>query len=248
MAGLTLWRMGRRRQAALEYRTAFQQGLLLSPESLDEIVLLGGAALEAMPQTPEALLLLARHVARRGPALADAACARAAELVSEPGAAPGPATGDDRPARLAVQLALEAPGKDGARLGRAAAALEQAATTAEAVGLAAMAYGRVGRPQDEERVLVAGHERFPKDAPLAVALARLRRTRGDLDGARGPLDELISHTTDLEARRQAEEERAALEEQAGNVAGALAARARARLYQRALSGAGGTPPAAPAGP
>lgn len=252
LAGLTLGRMGRRRQAALEYRTAFQQGLLLSPGYLDEIAVLGGAALDAVPQTPETLLVLARHVARRSPALADAACARAAELVQEAGAGAGPGAGtggvDDRPARLAVQLALEAPGKDGARLVRAAAALEQTAATAEAVGLAAMAYGRVGRVQDAERVLVAGRGRFPQDASLAVALARLRRARGDLGGARATLGDLISHTTDLEARRQAEEERAALEEQAGNVAAAVAARARAHLYQRALSGAGGVLPAAPAAP
>lgn len=256
LAGWTLGRMGRRRQAALEYRTAFQQGLLLSPAYLDEIAVLGGAALEAVPQTPDALLLLARHVARRNPALADAACARAADVAQEAGSGPGgpggrSGAGDDRPARLAVQLALEAPGSgktDGARLARAAAALEQAAATAEAVGLAATAYGRAGRTQDEERVLVTGRGRFPQDAALAVALARLRRARGDLEGARAPLGDLISRTTDLEARRQAEEERAALEEQAGNVAAAVAARTRAHLYQRALSGAGGVPPAGPAGP
>ncbi|HEX2573359.1 MAG TPA: O-antigen ligase family protein [Polyangia bacterium] len=255
LAGLTLGRMGRRRQAALEYRTAFQQGLPLSPSYLDEIAVLGGAALEAVPQTTDALLLLARHVARRSPALADAACARAAELAQGAGAEPGqgrePGMGDDRPARLAVQLALEAPGPgktDGARLVRAAAGLEQAAASAEAVGLAAMAYGRAGRAQEEERVLVAGRGRFPTDASLAVALARLRRARGDLEGARAPLGDLIAHTTDLEARRQAEEERAAIEDQAGNAAAAVAARARAHLYQRALSGAGGVPPAAPARP
>ena len=253
LAGLTLGRMGRRRQAALEYRTAFQQGVLLSPAYLDEIAVLGGAALEAVPQTPDALLLLARHVARRGPALADAACARAAELAQEAALRSGaePGAGDDRPARLAVQLALEASGSgkiDGARLVRAAAALEQAATTAEAVGLAATAYGRAGRAQEEERVLVAGRGRFPQDASLAVALARLRRTRGDLEGARAPLADLVSRTTDLEARRQAEEERAALEEQAGNVAAAVAARTRAHLYQRALSGTGGVPTAVPTGP
>src|SRR5207244_1868847 len=51
LAGMTLARTRRTAQAALEYRTAFQNGATLSEPLLDEVTsLLGLAAVDAVPQ------------------------------------------------------------------------------------------------------------------------------------------------------------------------------------------------------
>src|SRR5262249_24102065 len=130
LAARTLAELGRRPQAALEYRLASECGV---PASYDELLrVVGPYVVEAVPQKVDDLIKRARILARGRPKLADAAAKRAADLS-------GNAEGI-----LVERVSIAALGKDKALVSDAAAALLAANPSASAIEVAATELSKVG--------------------------------------------------------------------------------------------------------
>jgi hypothetical protein len=218
MAARLLAAVGRRSQAALEYRLAFQYGMTPDFSELERV--LGVAAVDAVPQTPENLLGLARYlVAHHAPAGVDAAGRRAVEL-----------SGNDELVLLA-QLELVQQLGNAALVAPAARAVLAVASMPSSFAAAAKALDGVKDATGADAAIATGLKAHP-DPSLTLLGTRMRLDRGDLDGARA----LIASATNLTLadRKRMEEFLAELADRSGDPAGAARARARARAIDRAL--------------
>jgi tetratricopeptide (TPR) repeat protein len=222
LAARTLLGLGRRSQAALEYRLAIERGM---PPPLDEILqVLKERVVDALPQRPSDLMRFAHAlVQRHRPTEADEACQRAVMLAPIPG-----------PLQLErVQVAIE--GNDHTALAGSAQAVLDAQPDAEGAALAVRALAQSGDVQATEAALERMLKLHPESSLLTLLGAQLRVDRGDLNGARA----LLKHTADggysLDDRKRAEELLAKIAEKEGDVDAAVMARARARLIDHKLN-------------
>lgn len=209
LAAVELRRVGRVRQAALEFRLAAERGAVIDNEHL--IPLLGAAVVDAVPKTAEAQLqLAARLVAHQMIDAAEIAFARAAELD------PGPTPRELRLKSLPMPRKLEA-----------ADAIVAAAKSGDELALAVAAYREGGALDRAEGALRAGLTRFSTSASLAVEASRVAEARGDLEAARAAL----AHATRFDHAGKVLVERRALElaEHSHDVDSIDAARSRLRL-------------------
>ncbi|MEO6953481.1 MAG: O-antigen ligase family protein [Polyangia bacterium] len=225
LAGVELERLHRYGQAALEFRLAAERGAPLSASQLVRRV--GRYAIDAVPRTQAAYLALgAEDASRKRWDDAQEAYERAAAL--DPGPAP----------RIAL-LSWMPPERRGA----VAELIEREAGDGAELALAVTTWNELGQPERAERVAASGLLRFPDSAPLVAALARVRMSHGDLEGAR----KVIGHTSRFEPQ-----DRLALEEllvevaqKSGDLDQAAAARARLRLLRAKVDfeqpSGGGTP-------
>jgi Tfp pilus assembly protein PilF len=221
LAARTLLGLGRRAQAALEFRMAMERGLETSVDEL--LATLGTHVVDAYPQRTEDLMRLGHELARRHKAAeADAACQRAVQLATL--AAPARAE--------RVEVAIQA--NDPRTLTAAAQALLDGQPDAEAAALGLRALAQTGNVKATEAALEQAVKLHPDSSLLVLTGAQLRFDRGDLPGARL----LLKHTGDgsysLADRLRAEELLAKIADREGDVDGAVLARARARLIAHKL--------------
>jgi hypothetical protein len=222
LAARTLLGLGRRGQAALEYRLATERGHAVEPGEL--VAALGARALDAVPQRSDDLLRFAHWLAAQHRiADADAACRRALELAHPPDAA--------RVER--VEVAMET--GDAKTIRAAAGELLDGNPDVDGWMLGVRALGRSGDTAATEEALARGLKQHPDASPLMLLGAQLRFERGDLPGARGLLKHANDGSFSLDDRQKAEELLAQIADKAGDVDGAVMARARARMLSRKLS-------------
>lgn len=230
LAGRLLASVGRRAQAALEFRLAIQYGLNENDSEL--VALLGPNVVEAVPQNPTALLALARRLlGYQHPREAELAGKRAVDLA------------DPREPTLRARVQVFEDLHATQLLGTAARQLAAEATESESFAVAARALAASGAGADAQKLLDRGRKMFPADASLVLLATRIRADGGDLVGARMMLDRANFTTFTLVERKQAEELLGDIAEKAGDVDTAVVARARARMIARRLrdlAGQGGT--------
>jgi predicted Zn-dependent protease len=228
LAARTLIGLGKKSQAALEYRLAMERGL--TPDLNELIKLLGSKIVDAWPQRSEDLMRLAHALAQRHMAAdADAACVRAVEVA----ALRGP-TMVER-----VQVAFEA--NDKTALLASAEVLLGSEPDAESAMIGIRALIQAGEPKAADQALERMLKAHPESSTLMLFGAQLRFERGDYLGARS----LIKHTSDgsfsLVDRLRAEELLAKIADQLGEVEAAVMARARARMIGHKLSDSSAIP-------
>jgi tetratricopeptide (TPR) repeat protein len=223
LAGRLLAGIGRRSQAALEYRLAIQYGL--NEDDGELVRLLGGYIIDAVPQQPHELLALAhRLLGIERPREAAAAAQRAVDLAE--GREPILAE------RVKVFLELNA----NLLLPAAARALAAEATDGQSFALAARGLAAGGQRTEALTLLDRARKMHSGDATLVLLTARLRADGGDLAGARVLLDRADVVGFTLAERKQAEELLAEIAERAGDLDTAVLARARARMIAHQLAG------------
>lgn len=209
LAAIELRRVGRVRQAALEYRLAAERGASIDHETL--IPLLGSAVVDAVRPTVDEYLLLGRQLAAHHMTdTADVAFARAAEL-------------DPSPHPRAVRLEYTT----GERHLAAAGAIVAAATTGEELALAVRAYREAQALDRADAAVRSGLARYASSAALAVEASRVAEARGDADGARAALTR--TGRFDRAGKILIEERMLELAEHAHDLDSIAAARARLRL-------------------
>src|SRR5581483_5839626 len=161
-----------------------------TPITNDILRLLGDDAVDAVPQTPEALLALAKRVAPLGGLkLADGALNRAVDTSKTP----------EETLVETVKLADE--------LKRSALAITlshqiiDGKPDVQAYAVAARALAHAGQPQDSAAALERGLHDYPGTPLLILTAARLRFERGDLSGARAMLRAPSERTFSLAERK-----------------------------------------------
>jgi tetratricopeptide (TPR) repeat protein len=224
IAARWLARLGRRDQAALEFRLAREHGVTTS---FDEIfAAVGAAAVDAVPQEPAALVPLSQHLSALGHVeAADIAARRAAERSDNPDAA------------LVNVVDIAMATGDPAFMVRAADYVLAAHAGPSATAAAVKALFRAGEKGRAVKALDAALARLPDDASLVLAAARLRLEFGDPAGARATLTrsaeaERNFHLADLVSLHEL---LAQIADQMKDADAAVIARARARMFARRLS-------------
>jgi tetratricopeptide (TPR) repeat protein len=225
LAARTLVAVGRRSQAALEYRLAVANGMSAPYGELLRLV--PDHLLDAVPQRARDLLDLARELVKvHRPDLADAACQRA--LSVDASAAP---------ALLRERVEIARLGGVPKIVAAAAAALVEGEPATGSYTLAATVLDQVGDARGADDLIARGLKEHPFDGALVLLGARLRMNHGDLDGARARLKRNVdpNGAFSLADRRQAEELLAQIADRAGDVEEAVLARARARLLAHKMT-------------
>jgi O-antigen ligase len=219
LAAHYLARVGRRSQAAIEYRLAVERGHAFNHAEAVQVA--GPRDVErAVPQRPEELLKLASVLVAEGRV-------REAETISN--RAVGLAT-DQKPLHGRLDLALSS--GDKAFIRRAAAALGGVATDARGLELAAEGMARSEDLPAAQAILKRSMQQFPNDGLLMVRAARLLFTHGDMEGALALLRERGRSTFSIPDRIALEQLMAEMADKQGTPEVAAAARTRARLLQR----------------
>lgn len=212
---LSAWQ--RPAQAALEYRLAHEDGLSLDINELVRV--LGAHVVEAAPQTPPALLDLARALYEIGRAgEADQAAARAVELA------------DAREPILCKRAELALAANKAPQLAAAGKALAAESTQPESFVLAARALSAAGDRAGSNAAIDAGLKLHPREGLLFLSGARLRFDAADYAGARALLARAgKASSLSLDERKAAEDLLAETAEKEGDPATAMLARARSRM-------------------
>ena len=220
--------IGRRSQAAVEYRLAIERGHQFDYEQVVRRV--GPANVHrAVPQRPENLLNLAVAFSQAGRSKeADSASARAVEL----------ATPTDEPVRIRrAEVAIAT--KDQSFIRSAAQELGRMATSKQGVELAVRGLAQAGELAEAKRVLSQALSATPEFADVAIRSARVLFEHGDVEGARGLLAAHAGDRLPLEERIAVETLLADIATRTGNADAAMAARVRARLLERRRQPAAG---------
>jgi O-antigen ligase/tetratricopeptide (TPR) repeat protein len=217
--------LGRRSQAALEYRLAAERGAAFTLTELARAV--GFANLErAVPHRPDDLIALGSFLSANGRIReADAATRKAVEL----------AGGSEAVRMQRAKVALETKDLDFRR--RTASELAQATDGARALELAAESLASAGDLRGARAVLRRAIQSHPTDGPLVVNAARLLFRDGDNEGARALLVGPSIATFPLAERVQAEHLLAEIATKEGHPELAEAARVRARMLGRLIQSA-----------
>jgi hypothetical protein len=212
--------MGKKGQAALEYRLAIEHGMS-GVTSAEIWSVVGDRIVDAVPQRAADLIALGHELVQRGrPDLADQAAVRATEHT-------------DRVTmvmRQRLEVALEAGRTE--TIVAAASALCDAEPEAQGYGAAAQAFTKVHSPERADDAIARGMKAHPEEPALVLLGARLRIERGDLPGARALLKRTADGTFSLKDREEAEDLLAQIAEKSGDPDAAVLARARARLLAR----------------
>jgi O-antigen ligase len=222
LAARTLARLGRRSQAALEYRLAVERG---AGVTLDEVVKVAGEqVLDAVPQRVPDLIALAQFLALRKDAkMADAAALRAVELAGS----------DEATRRTRLQIALL--GTDKARIVEAANGLiEGDRPSVLAYVAAGDALAQAGEAARADQVIAAGIAAHEDAGPLVTLGGRQRLVRNELTAARAFVRLHGARVRTLADRKANEELLAEIADKAGEPDEAVLARARARLLARQI--------------
>jgi tetratricopeptide (TPR) repeat protein len=228
LAAYYLARIGRRSQAAIEYRLAVERGH--SFNHAEALRLVGPREVErAVPQRPEELLRLATALVADGRI-------REAETISN--RAVGLAT-DAKPLHGRLELALSSGDKPFMR--RAALALGAMASDARGLELAAEGLARSGDLPAAQAILKKSLQQFSNDGLLLVRAARLLFTNGDIEGAHLLLRERSRPTFSVPDRIALEQLMAEMADKQGTPEVAAAARARLRRLQRVSESQQGSP-------
>lgn len=214
LAAIELARLGRQGQAAIELRLAIERGARIDDAAL--VRLSGRHAIDAAPQTAEALVRLGRYLAtlQRWDE-SEEAFRRASAL--DPGPVP-------RTAHLAALANAPV-----ARRIAVAEAVAAAARSGDELGVAIHELAALQQLERADALFTAGREQYKGSAVLLVEGARVRAARGDLDGAR----RLLIKTGELDARGRLLVGELAVElaDRAGDPDAAAAARARLGLLR-----------------
>jgi O-antigen ligase/tetratricopeptide (TPR) repeat protein len=240
LAARWLARLGRRPQAALEFRLAREHGVATE---FDEIfAAIGPAVVDAVPQQPELLLSLSQHLSARGHAeAADAVARRAVER------------SDSSEDALSNMIDIASSTGEPTRMIRVARHVLAANPGSAGVVAAARALFRAGEKTAANKALDAALIRIPDDPALLLAAARLRFEFGDPLGARDLLAlhaeaQRSFHLADMVNLQQLLAE---IAEKMGDANAGILARARGRMFSQRLSesqpapGAGGEAAPAP---
>ncbi len=221
MAARWLARLGRRSQAALEYRLAEERK---ANAGLEEILAVVGPELmaSAVAQTGESLMNAARFLMAKGrPSEADRLSRRAVEL------------GGSSAEKLAVaRLALAVDYKASGAISAAARDLVVRASRPESFITAAQALIKAGEPDEADRVITQGLVNHPQHGSLVLTGVRQHVDRGDVRAATVLIQKYRSVTYTLTERVTLEELASEIAQKVGDVVGASAARARARTLTR----------------
>jgi hypothetical protein len=211
---------GRRSQAALEYRLGAECG---GPINYDELTAtLGPRYLaEAVPQTDQTLMEVARRLAARG-SISDAMLVSARAVTA----------GNRSESTLIDRVKLALGTRATAFVKEAARDLMGAANEPRSFVTAAQAFSEFGEPAQADQAINEGLTANPNDASLVITGARLRVARDDLTGAATILMRGKDAVYTLEDRLQLEELRASIAEKRGDTAAAAAIRARAKAMSR----------------
>jgi tetratricopeptide (TPR) repeat protein len=212
--------LGKRSQAALEYRLGADRG---GPINYDELVAMVGPShlAEAVPQTPRPLMEVARMLAARGDvrdAIDVSARAVAASQRAEP--------------VLVERLQLAVGTHASAFVRDAAADLLAAANEPTSYVAVAQALDQFGQRAKADAAIDQGLTANPRDAALVIAGARLHVGHDDLTGAVAILMRGKEAVYTLDDRLQLEELRASIAERRGDAGTATAIRARAKAMAR----------------
>jgi O-antigen ligase len=215
-----LARNGRRAQAALEYRLAFEGGLGTDQPELLRAV--GQAFLaDTVPQQVEPLMTIARFAVGAGQVkAARVASDRAVELAVEREAA----------LQQRVQVALGS--KDAAFQRASALALLAEAQEPRSFISAGQALLAAGDPSGADGAMKRAIEAHPRDASTLAEAARIRAGHGDYAGARSLLASKDAIDLTFEERQRLEEILADIAQRQGDLTTAAAARARAHMLDR----------------
>ena len=214
-----LVRIGRRSQAAVEYRLAVERGYPFDHQ--EALKVLGAKDVErAVPQRPDDLMKLAHGLLLAGRLRdAESVSARAVGLAL-----------DNKPLEARLELALSSGNKPFIR--RAAVALAGVASDGKAQELAAEGLARSDDLPAARDLLRRALKQHPNDGGLMVRSARLLFNHGDVDGAYALLRERGQSTFSVPDRIAVEQLMADIAEKQGTPEVAAAARSRARLLQR----------------
>ena len=178
LASRYLASIGRRQQAAMEYRLAVERG---HPFIYADVARVVGPqnVMRAVPQRTDDLLSLAGALVQAGrPGDADTASARAVQLAEEHEAA--------RIRRMEIALAS----RDKTFVAKAAVELARVAGDPKGVELAAEGLAVAGDVAGARTVLRHGLDANPGDGGMALRSARILLNHGDVDGARTLLAQL----------------------------------------------------------
>lgn len=218
-----LARQNRRAQAALAYRLAAERGV---PTQLEELLAALGPSLlsEAVPQTQAELLGVARLLlARKHLEQANIASGRSVELAV------------DREDAGMQRVALALQSGASSFMSEAADDLIFTAESAHAFGVAADAYAKAGAPELADAAVAKGLTRHPLSGALVLQGAQLRVLRGDVASALAFLKTQPVESLALAEQIELAKLKAQLLEAQGDRAGAVTARARARLMSDGLA-------------
>jgi hypothetical protein len=225
LAARWLARFNYKAQAALEYRVASELGRTISYNEVYSVV--GPRILDAAPRTPEAQLVLAQYLAQtKRPELALQAARRGVEL------------GDHSERSLAGALSVATQIGDPKAIAGAARLLVASDPTPAGYLAASRGFLSASSPSEADDAIARGMKSHPADSTLVLAGARQRYDRGELMGARAMLRRMANGGFSLADRKAAEELAALIADKAGDVDGAVLARARAKLIAHKLEASG----------
>ncbi len=221
LAARLLAAVGRRSQAALEYRLAARYGWLSDEKELVRV--LGPDVVDAVTQDTPTLLGLVRRLVALGD-VPDAMRAgdRAVEVAPH------------REAALAARTQLALDDLPRPLLLRWSTALAAEATTVESIDLAARGLVKASDNAGALALVSRARKLMPLDPGLSLVTAGVQLAAGDLTGVRATLASPAAQGMTLAQRQHAEELLAEASERAGDVEGAMVARARARMIARQL--------------
>jgi hypothetical protein len=221
LAAHLLAALGRRSQAAIEYGLAERHGFLVDDRQL--FALLGDDVVETVPQHPAELLALAQRMIAIGHrSAAQKAWVRALDLA------------DPREPVLAAEVRAATVSRDATLIVPMAKALLREATTSDSFLAAAEALAGPGTVAQASEAIDLGLRAHPHDPQLLLEGARVKLSAGHADAARALLTADEQRDFTLEQRRDAQQVLADIAEHAGDVEGAVVARARAQLLERQI--------------
>jgi tetratricopeptide (TPR) repeat protein len=221
LAGRLVAALGRRSQAALEYRLAARYGWLSDDNELVRV--LGPHVIDAVAQDPQTLLGLAvRLIALGNLGDGTAAGERAVDVA------------DRREPVLALRAELALDGQAPPLLERWSRALAGEATSVESFSLAARGLAKAGDLPGALQLVARARKAMPRDPDMILVAARLQLDAGDLAAVRMTLASPAAAGLTLAQRQQAEQLLAEASERSGDAEAAAVARARARMIERQL--------------
>jgi hypothetical protein len=212
--------VGRRSQAAIEYRLAAERGW--SPGYQEIATAVGDQHLaQAVKQADGPLMEVAGMLLRRGSLTRAVEVSRRATEVGK---------GEELPYVRRVELARES--KSTAFIDEAARALLSVASDPGAFITAAEALASINQHGAADAAIERGLVANPRDSRLMIAGTRIKLNRDDLTGATLLLSRGRDSIYTLEDRVQMEELRALIAEKRGDKGGAATIRARARAMAK----------------
>jgi predicted Zn-dependent protease len=227
-----LVQLGRPSQAAIELRMANELGANLNYAQMERLV--GAVQLErTIPREPESLFNLAAYLISAGRfAQARTATARAVFFA------------DSAEPSLARQMEIALASQDKAFIGEAATALAAVASTSPSFELALRGFAVAGKLEAARALMRKLVAAVPHEGGLIIRGARILAQNGDPATARALLAESAMRGLEFPDRIAGEQLLAEIAEKEGDVHGAAAARARARILAQmrkdTLEGAQGT--------